>query len=117
MRDINTYIIEKLHLKKGIKHSSDEIVRFMIIYSSFTGKGKPEYRMFGDYDSALNFVKNTAFFWDGYCLTEDEFSEILDNVIYKDFDNEVMYKNWTERLLNYTKENNIMRLFNYEEHK
>lgn len=106
MKNINSYIIEKLHLKKGssltYEITKEDIVRFIVIYSDC---GKVKYSMYSTYKLANECAKEN-FFLDGYCLTEKQLEDIID-IIDKN-------QNVISMIAEYAKEHKLIRLFSYD---
>lgn len=118
MNNLKEYILEKLHLNKDIKMSSnniskDDIVRFMVIFSV---NGKDNYEFYTKYEHAIDEAKE-KYFLDGYCLTHEQYDDIINDVMYKPGNQVEKYADWALRVFNYAKENNVVRLFDYEKLK
>lgn len=112
MINLSNYITEKLHLKKDTQFingiTKDDIIKFLVIYSD---RGITQWQMYTKYDNAIYSAKH-MFFLDGYCLTKESYEDVCD--ILRENRNP---KDWTNKILDYTKENNIVRLFDYEKLK
>ena len=122
MKQLNNYINEKLHLKKGIERLDDNFVKFWVVYP---GKYATKIEDFDSYDEALTFAKKHKDLIAAYCMTQKQLELAIDAVhgeyikkwwdVYKDDHWKcVCVDDWPQELEKCAKENNFMELYEYE---
>lgn len=125
MKQLNNYITEKLHLKKGIERLDDNFVKFIVVYP---GEYHERAKTFDSYEEALKFAKNVKTIV-AYCMTQKQYDlaqiamlgeEFIKRWwdVYKDMpDKAPNLADWFENLKKCAKDNNFMDLFEYEKIK
>jgi len=111
MKQLNNYINEKLHLKKGVKHCHRELNHFIVVYSS---RGEDKFKFFDKYDDAVIFSKK-EYYLAGWCLTQEQYEETWDVVCHMtDEPFNTIREDWLKRLVKYAEENDLVGLFKYD---
>ena len=106
MIHLDNFLLEKLKISQDIEYysSKDSIDFFIVLYSN-ERTSEVEYKVFSDYDNAIKFSKQ-IYYLDGYCVSYDILKEIEDEFIKN--------KKWSD-LIEFAKNNKLIRLFNYNE--